>query len=284
MIDCMAEFNYSVIVPYRDKYDLFIKAIGSIPDRSDIQIIIVDNSLEPLSVDAIPVKESACVDYTTSSTTKGAGCARNIGLSHVKGKYVLFLDADDYFANEAFNVFDTYLDKDYDIVFFNTNSIRLSDGKDSKRHLYYSNCIAKWISTRDESRIRYRWAAPWAKLYRSSFVLNGNFQFEEKPVMNDAWFSLMAGHAAHKVFADNAVVYVVTEAESGQSLTKTVTRENSFLRYDTRIKINKFLKSIGRYDMRIRLLGTLRLTLMNFGAREVFRYLRYARENGVGVF
>ena len=280
----MTSYNYSVIVPYRDKYDLFKKAVESIPDRDDIQIIIVDNSLEPLSADAIPVKESAVVDYTTSSTAKGAGCARNVGLSHVKGRYILFLDADDYFTDEAFIAFDGYLNEDYDIVFFNTNSIRLSDGKDSDRHIYYSNCISEWMATHDESRIRYRWAAPWAKMYRSSFVLNGNFQFEEKPVMNDAWFSLMAGHAAHKVYADNAVVYVVTEAESGRSLTKTITRENSFLRFDTRIKINKFLKSIGRYDMRIRLLGTLRLTLKNFGIMEVFRYLRYAKENGIGVF
>lgn len=280
----MTIFNYSIIVPYRDKFDLFKKAIDSIPDRDDIQIIIVDNSLEPLSADIIPVKKSASVDYTTSSATKGAGCARNVGLSHVKGRYTLFLDADDYFTNEAFIAFDGYLNEDYDIVFFNTNSIRLSDGKDSNRHIYYSNCISEWILTHDESRIRYRWAAPWAKMYRSSFVLNGNFRFEEKPVMNDAWFSLMAGHAAKKVFAENAVVYVVTEAESGQSLTKTVTRENSFLRFDTRIQINKFLKSIGRYDMRIRLLGTLRLTLKNFGVMEVLRYLRYAQKNGVGVF
>ena len=280
----MTSYNYSIIVPYRDKYDLFKKAVDSIPDRDDIQIIIVDNSLEPLSADAIPVKEFAIVDYTTSSTTKGAGCARNVGLSHVRGRFTLFLDADDFFTNEAFLAFDGYLNDDYDIVFFNTNSMRLSDGKDSNRHIYYSNCISEWITTRDESRIRYRWAVPWAKLYRSSFVLDGKFQFEEKPVMNDAWFSLMAGHAAHKVYADNAVVYVVTEAESGRSLTKTITRENSFLRFDTRIKINMFLKSIGRYDMRIRLLGTLRLTLKDFGIKEVFRYLRYAKENGIGVF
>lgn len=276
--------NYSIIVPYRDKYDLFLKAINSVPDRDDIQIIIVDNSLESLSEKTIPEKEYAQVIYVTSSKTKGAGCARNVGLNKVEGRFILFLDADDYFSDDAFPAFDRYLNEDYDIIFFNTTSIRLSDGKESDRHVYYSNCIKEWQSTKNESRLRYRWAAPWAKMYRSSFVLDGEFLFEEKPVLNDAWFSLTAGHAAHKVFADDKVVYVVTEAESGQSLTKTVTRENSFLRFSTRVKINKYLKSIGRYDMRIRLLGSLRLALKNYGFAEMFRYLRYAIKNGIGVF
>ena len=152
MISNISQFNYSVIVPYRDKYDLFIKAIDSIPDRDDIQIIVVDNSLEPLSIDdKIPVKRFASIEYTTSSKVKGAGCARNVGLCHVRGQYTLFLDADDYFTNDSFNVFDGYLNKYYDIVFFNTTSICLCDGKKSKRHLYYSDSITEYISTHDES-------------------------------------------------------------------------------------------------------------------------------------
>ena len=280
----MAIINYSVIVPYRDKYDLFVTAVESIPDREDIQIIVVDNSLEPLRQEQIPSKKKAEITYTTSSTVKGAGCARNEGLKHVKGRFILFLDADDFFTALAFPAFDRYLDEDYDIVFFNTTSLRLSDGTESTRHIFYSNCIQEWISTHDDSRMRYRWSVPWAKMYRAEFVLNGGFQFEEKPVHNDAWFSLMAGHSARTVFADNTVVYVVTESESGQSLITMNTRENSFLRYCTRIQINQFLKSIGRYDMRIRLLGSLRFALTHFGVLEMLRYLRVARKNKIGVF
>ena len=280
----MKIFNYSVIVPYRDKFDLFKKAIDSVPDRDDIQIIIVDNSFESLSADSIPVKESASVDYTTSSTTKGAGCARNVGLSHVRGRYILFLDADDFFTYDAFTAFDIYLNQDYDIVFFNTTSIHLSNGMKSNRHMYYSDCIKECVSTYDESKIRYRWASPWAKMYLSSFVLNGGFKFEEIPVENDTWFSCLTGHYARKISVDTSVVYCITEGAAGQSLTKTATRDNCFVRYEERIKINSFLKSIGRYDMRIRLLGSLRMALFNFGPKEFIRYMRVAKENKIGVF
>jgi glycosyltransferase involved in cell wall biosynthesis len=276
--------NYSIILPYRDKYDLFLIAFDSIPDRDDIQIIIVDNAVVSLTEDQIPAKTHAHVDYTTSSSTKGAGCARNEGLKHVKGNRVLFLDADDYFTPNAFEAFDKYIDKDYDIVFFKPASIRLSDGAPSNRHDIYVERIDEWYKTGDERRLRYRWGSPWAKLYRAEYLLSGGFQFEEQPVSNDLWFSLQTGHNAKRVCGDASEVYVVTEGGKGQSLIKSVTRENSFIRYETAIRINKFLKSVGHYEMHIRLLGSLRLVLKNFGLGEFFRYLKYAAKEKVSIF
>ena len=277
-------YNYSVVVPYRDKYELFLKAVESIPDREDIQIIVVDNAPQSLEKEQLIVKEKANVVYTTSSPTKGAGAARNEGLKHMDGKFMLFLDADDYYTPEAFPAFDKYLDSDYDIIFFKPTSIRLSDGQVSDRHLDLAGRVDIFCKARDDRAIRYRWGAPWSKLIRSEFVKAGGYQFEEIKVNNDAWFSLMTGHYAKKVFADPTEVYVVTEGGVGQSLMKTVTKENAYIRFDAAIRENKFLKSVGRYDMHIRLLGFLRIALVNFGPKEMFRYLRIARENNMSVF
>lgn len=277
-------FNYSVVVPYRDKYELFLKAVDSIPDREDVQIIVVDNAPQPLEKVQLPVKQKATVVYTTSSPTKGAGAARNVGLKHVEGKFMLFLDADDYYTPEAFSAFDKYLERDYDIIYFKPTSIRLNDGQISDRHLELARKVDMFCKTGDDRAIRYRWGAPWSKLIRSEFVKAGGYLFEEIKVNNDAWFSLMTGHNARKVFADPAEVYVVTEGGAGQSLMKTVTRENAYIRYDAAIRENKFLKSVGRYDMHIRLLGFLRIALVNFGLKEMLRYLRIARENNMSIF
>lgn len=277
-------YNYSVIVPYRDKYDLFVKAVNSIPDREDIQIIVVDNSLQPLNQETVPVKQQAKVISTISSLTKGAGCARNEGLKLVKGRFLLFLDADDYYTPEAFPAFDNYLESDFDIVYFKPTSIRLSDGMSSDRHNHFVADLESYFATGDERRLRYRWEVPWGKLFRTEFVLTGGFHFEEIKVSNDTWFSLMTGHNARKIAADKTEVYVVTEGSEGQSLIKTQNRENAFIRYGVAIRVNKFLKAIGRYDMRIRLLGAIRIAFTYFGICETFRYLKYAFYNRVGIF
>ena len=276
-------YNYSIVVPYYDKYDLFLKAVESIPDRADIQIIIVDNARVSLSKKELPVKERSQIVYATSSPTRGAGCARNVGLHYVKGKYTLFLDADDYFTATAFDEFDRYLNQEYDIVFFKPTSLRLKTGTVSNRHISFAKHVDDYIINKNEAILRYRWFVPWSKLFLSQFILENKFTFEEIQVSNDLWFSLMSGHHAKRITADSSIVYVVTEGSIGESLVQTVTKENAIIRYQEAIKVNKFLKSVGRYEMRIRLLGALRIALVNFGLKEFFYYLRIALQNRINI-
>ena len=278
-------YNYSIILPYYDKYNLFVKAFDSIPDRTDIQIIIVDNSKKTLDKEDIPSKTKALVTYSTSDNTKGAGHARNVGLSLVKGKYILFCDADDYFTDTAFGSFDKYVGKDFDIVFFKSTSVVLNSNKQSNRHLEYNAFIDLFIDKGNEDYLRYRYEAPWGKLYRTSFINQDvPILFKEIKVNNDAWFSLIAGHKASMVYADDSVVYVITEGEQGSSLTKMYSLENIRIRYSEAVKKNKFLKSCGHYDMRIRLLGYIRIAIQKFGILEGFRFTFIAFKNHITIF
>ena len=280
----MNTYNYSIVLPYRDKYELFLKAIDSIPDRDDIQIIVVDNAIEPLTKDQIPAKDYAHVEYFNSSTTKGAGCARNVGLQHVKGKYIIFLDADDYFTAEAFPAFDNYLEKSFDIVFFRADSISLIDGSQSNRHETINQIVSSYKVSGNDDLLRYKFVNPIAKMLRAEFVISKNIQFDEIPVSNDMWFSIMTGYAAKKVTADNAVVYMITAGDKGSSLTRMMTKENWFIRYQVQVKINKFLKSVDKYRYRIRLLGGLRIAWKEFGFKEFLHFLKYTIENRTGIF
>ena len=277
-------YNYSIIVPFHDKYDLFLKAVESIPDREDIQIIIADNAPEQLSKGQVPIKNKATITYTTSSATMGAGAARNAGLKHVKGRFIIFLDADDYFTPNAFPSFDDYLEKDFDIVYFQTDSINLKDGTRSNRHNRINTLVRTFVSNGNEDLLRYEFVNPVAKMLRTEFVLGGGFQFDEIRVSNDVWFSVMTGHAAKKITADEAVVYMITAGDSGGSLTKKLTKENWFTRYQVMVNVNKFLKSVGKYEHRIVLKGALRIAWKEFGFKEFLHFLKYAYDNKVGIF
>lgn len=278
------QYNYSIIIPYRDKYDLFLKAVESIPDREDVQIILVDNAPQPLQKQQLPVKKQAHVDYTTSSPTKGAGCARNVGLKHIEGKWVLFLDADDYFTDEAFAAFDNYLDSTCDIIFFRASSIYLENGTESDRHIVINSLVSRFFETANEDLLRYRFVNPVSKMFRAVFLKENAIIFEEIPVSNDVWFSVTSGHVAKTITADNTSVYMITEGTSGSSLTKRRSKENWFIRYKEMVRVNKFLKSVGKDRYRIRLIGAMRITLHDFGLIECARYLKYAYDNKVSIF
>lgn len=274
-------YNYSVIIPYRDTYNMLVKAIASIPDRRDIQIIIVDNSATPLSSNRMPTKVNAKVVSTTSSPTAGAGCARNVGLQKAKGRFLLFLDADDYYLPHAFASFDKYLESEYDIIFFDADSIRLTDGAKSDRHTKIHQYIESFIKDGDEKQLRYRFVNPVCKMIRASLVAGHNILFDEIRVSNDAMFSIMTGHYAKTVTASNDVVYMITEGEKGSSLTKVRTAENMYIRYQVAVRRYRFITENGPKEMKPRLIGYLRFALFHFGPRELFKYWNYARKNNV---
>lgn len=277
-------YEYSIVIPYRDKYDFLLKAIESIPDRQDIQIIIVDNSSKELPKEKIPVKDYSSLIYCTSDPEKGAGCARNVGCTYVKGNHVFFMDADDYFTAEAFDAFDKYKGCDEDIIFFRSGSVRILTGKESSRHLYYNALIEKYKETGNEDGLRFWFTVPWCKLYKKDLILNEQVYFDEVCASNDLMFSCRAGFLAKKIAVDDTVVYIVTEGEANQSIDKTRSSKAQFARFQVAVSQYKYMEMIGRKDMRFHLLSYVLRSLKDFGPIEFVKYLSYAIKNKVWIF
>ena len=86
------EINYSFIIPHRNVPHLLQRCIDSIPKRDDIQIIIVDDNSDPkiVNFECFPGLNEKCVEVYFTKEGKGAGYARNIGLTYAKGKWFLF--------------------------------------------------------------------------------------------------------------------------------------------------------------------------------------------------
>lgn len=275
--------TYSIIIPYRDSYSMLLTALASIPDREDIQIIIVDNSVEPLAEEKYPQKKNAEIKMMRSDPTKGAGHARNIGLTGVKGLQIIFCDGDDYFTSNAFDIFDSYKDKGYDIVYFEADSIRLKTGEPSTRNALTNNLVEKYLETGDEDGLRYGSGVPWCKMFNAQFVKDSDIHFGETRVSNDALFAMYTGHAAKKITADSRRVYVVTEGEPNTSLTKIRSAENQFIRFQVALERFNFLTSIGKQHMCIYPWVFILQAWREFGFSEARKYYKYAKSQGVKV-
>lgn len=278
------EIRYTIIIPYRDKYDMLCKCVDSIIDREDVKIIIVDNSVKPLSNVNVPGKRFAKVFYTTSQPERGAGGARNEGLKYIEGNKVLFMDADDYLTLTAFETFDKFCDAEYDIVFFKSDSIRLKTGEQSNRHTYLNNMIDEFFKSGNEDKLRYSFTVPWCKMYSSELLKDSEIFFDEVKASNDLMFSARAGHKARKITACNDVVYVVTEGEANQSIIKNKSADAQFDRYKVAVSQCHFMESIGRKDLRFHLLSFVVHSLTDYGFKEFWKYISYAYKKRVSIF
>ena len=117
--------TYSIIIPHKGIPDLLMRCLRSIPVSEDIQVIVVDDNsvgadtyLERYSELSRPYLE-----FVRTTKGGGAGYARNVGLEHAKGKWLLFADADDFFVEDMHDIISSYVDSEADVIFFKNKAV-----------------------------------------------------------------------------------------------------------------------------------------------------------------
>lgn len=210
----METINYTVIIPNKNQPLLLQRCIKSIPERKDIQIIIVDDNSDPNIIDFknYPGNTRENVEIVYTKEGKGAGYARNIGLKRAQGKWLLFADSDDFYHEKAFEVLDKYVNKNLDILYFNVDSVDTNTLRKGYRDHNYSKYINLYITGKEPNgdSIRFRKWEPWNKMLRKDFVIKNNLLSDEIPRCNDMIFSLLSSYKAISFDIINEVIYCVT--------------------------------------------------------------------------
>ena len=239
-------YNYSFIIPHKNTPELLQRCLDSIPEREDIQIIVVDDNSDDGKNPTIDRKDVELI-LLDSEHAKGAGRARNVGIQHAKGKWFLFPDADDYYAEDFIKILDTYIDKDFDILYF---CYCFMDGKTGKELPVQNRQEAVWrYDGAKDSRdlLKYRNNVPWSKMVLREYVMNHGFYFEEVPNGNDIFFSLCIGYHTNRIIVDKHPIYVHLRNENSISTSKD-SASLATCRLGHVIKRNYFLKHVGHKE------------------------------------
>ena len=121
----------SIIIPLHNRAEEIQQLVASIPSRSDIEIIIVDDHSE---FEIPRLMHDQIRFYPLPESKRFAGAARNYGLEQAVGKWICFADSDDLFEPSELIKLLAYLNQeDADIIFFQAKSF-LEDGSGGKRH------------------------------------------------------------------------------------------------------------------------------------------------------
>ncbi len=204
----MTEIKASVIMPVYNDGKYLTETLTSICRQTlkKIEIICVDDGSDDDSREII--KAFARKDERVRLLEQdklSAGAARNKGLAEAAGEYVIFLDSDDFFAEDMLETVCEKADENKaDVVVFGFR--RYDDKKQKlfeKEELPRKDLLpeSEVFSAREipEAIFRFTSPAPWTKLFRRSFLKSTGLEFQTLPNSNDFCFILSALSAAERI-------------------------------------------------------------------------------------
>lgn len=236
--------NYTFIIPNKNCPNLLKRCVDSIPQRDDVQIIVVDDNSDDCKKPTLERKGLQII-ILDAEHSNGAGHARNVGLKEAKGKWLLFPDADDYYRDGLLEVLDQYRDADdLDVVYFNFEYKDGNSGKDIP--ITFKNYFDNYDGTVEAmDKVKFLNIPPWTKMVNSSFVSRHCICFEEVINGNDLFFSMRVGFHANAIAVIKEPLYVYVKNEKGLSNNKKIPTEAHMCRIQHVMQLRKFYSLIG---------------------------------------
>ena len=241
--------NFTIVIPHYNSAHLLPKLISTIPlEKEDLQVIIVDDRSDEHLEELVELRKKykgRIEFYRNNHGKKSAGTARNIGLKHAKGKWLIFADADDYFSNKFPELIERYKDSECEIVYFSADSIEAETKKRTNRHTNISNLVRDYCSnkiTENELRLKYRFVEPYSKMIKREMVEINHIRFSDSLAGNDGWFSTLTAYKSKKIDVCDEVFYIIVEREG--SLTTAKNKASFESRLIEALKRRLFLKKV----------------------------------------
>lgn len=233
--------SISVIVPVYNCEKYISRCIDSILNQTfkDFEILLLndgstDNSLKILREYEKKHKNIIVID----KKNEGVAITRNKGIKLAKGKYIAFIDNDDYIDKD-------YLRRHYDVATINDFDVVLSGYKKVNKN---KNILFKY-KIKNTPWAKYQIVAPWARLYKKSFIIRYNIKFFPYTIGEDVIFNLNLYSNNPKVSVINYCGYnwFNNNDSISNTLQKKITRKNDISVLFEKILSNTHIDEYTKY-------------------------------------
>lgn len=239
----MQDIKISVVIPVYNVEKYIKECIESVINQTfkDIEIIVVDDGSKDSSMKIV---EKYLYDKRIKIIKQkngGAASARNTGMKEAKGKYIYFIDSDDFIENNVLE--ELYKNSELetmDIVFtsFSYYKNKLKKTKKSKFKFPFKNYINKgyyYLYNGEEINV-------WNRLYKKEFLLKYNFKFIEGIIHEDQDFGFKTTLLADKVKYTENYGYKYRIEREGSVMSSSTREKNVKAVRELKKEINKFFQ------------------------------------------
>lgn len=240
----------SVIVPVYNVQEYIVECLESImiQELKDIEIIIVNDGSTDKSISNIQnIIDNNSNIHLINKVNGGLSSARNTGLSHAKGEYVLFVDSDDYLEKDfLYKLYNEAKEYDLDIAcggytkFYENNATYPQIRNEilcKKSIISGQKFLLNQLDCND-----YRMEV-WDDLYKREFLLENNLFFVEGLLHEDEEFTPRALLAAKRVKIVETYGYMYRQRENSIMSSTVNIKHVSSVEYIINSFINHFEKT-----------------------------------------
>lgn len=203
----MENIKVSVIIPVYNGENYINKCLDSVLAQTlkEIEIIIVDDNSTDSTSKILEeyIQKGNKITVIKLEKNNMQGHARNIGIKYAKGKYIGFIDSDDYiepkFYEKLYNTAEKY-QSDIASAGIITHKKYINKTTITYNRTICTTDIQEKIKLCADTKKNFFYV--WNKIYKTEMLNKNNIQFSENCIYEDVLFSIKA------LYYSNAVVSV----------------------------------------------------------------------------
>lgn len=190
--------DISIIVPIYNAEKYLHKCIKSLLNQTkkELEFILINDGSTDNSEQIIKKYKDKRIKYFKNKN-QGIGKTRNFGIDKATGKYIMFLDSDDYLREDACKIlYDKAEEEKLDLVI--CNFYRVEEEANLEEKITIPEFKNTTLKEKKDLLLNVN-LAPWNKLYKSELIQKNNIKFVENLKYEDAPFVIEAMDKAKSI-------------------------------------------------------------------------------------
>lgn len=234
----------SIVVTAYNSNDTISKCLERVLESSSdrFELIVVDDCSDKSSAEIVQGFGDKRVRYIYNNENLGPGLSRNVGIDNLRGQFVTFLDADDWYEHGAVDyILEQISSRSFDLLVFDFSTV------------YSSGCVRKqWRPSSDGAIKDFLCdrliSTVWNKVYRVDVIFDNNIRFPAY-LSEDSLFNFKFLLRCKNVSKFDSFIYFFDK--SGESLTKSAYSIESF--YEAREALRDMEAVLNREPVPVKL-------------------------------